>query len=180
MVKSVSRLMYGIPIDAYAVIDLPAVGILNDAVGGVEVTVLEDLSDRDPSLTEGARIVLKGNLAEIYVRSRDKATLASNNQRMARQKQYITSFFYKAAAQIREDWSVALTLYQAVQAYSQTSFRLPQIVYLATLVSKVDFSEEDIITIPGSVTKGETYAEYHVFDDDLFQIILDTYYQEIS
>ena len=179
-VKSVSRLMYGIPIDAYAVLDLPAIGILNDAVGGVEVTVLEDLSDKDPALTEGARVLLQGNQAEIYVRSRNKATLASNNERMSRQKQYITSFFYKASAQIQEDWSAALTLYQAVQAYSQTSFRIPQIVYLATLVSKVDFSEKDIITIPGSVTKGEEFAEYHVFDDDLFQIILDTYYQEIS
>lgn len=180
MVKSVSRLMYGVPIDAYAAVDLPVVSILNDAVGGVEVTVLEDLSDRDPSLTEGSRVLLQGNLAEIYVRSRNKATLESNNQRMARQKQYIVTFFHKVAARVREDLSVVLTLYQAVQAYSRTSFRLPEILYLASLTAEVNFSEKDIITIPGEVTMGEEYAEYYVDDDALFQIILDTYYQEVS
>ena len=179
-VKSVSRLMYGVPIDAYAVMDLPGIRILNDAIGGVEVTVLEDLTSRDPALKEGESVLLSGQQAEIYVRSRDHAELDSNNQRMARQRQYASAFLRKAYSRIREDLNVALTLYQTVEAYSNTSFRLSQVVYLASLASKVDFSEQDIVTIPGEVTMGQEFAEYHVDDEALFEIILDTYYQEVS
>lgn len=178
--KSVSRLMYGVPVDAYAAMDLPGVTILNDAVDGVEVTVLEDLTSRDPALKEGETVLLRGRQAEIYVRSRNTAELASNNQRMARQRQYVTAFLRKAYHRIREDIRVALTLYQTVGAYADSSLSLPQIVYLASIASQVDFSEQDIVTIPGEVTMGREFAEYHVDDDALFQIILDTYYQEVS
>lgn len=179
MVKAVSGLMYGVPVDAYVAVDLPAVSILNDAVGGVEVTVLEDLSDKDPSLTEGSRVLLKGKLAETYVRSRN-SELTSNSQRMARQRQYVTAFIRKAYTQARADWSVVLTLYQAVQAYSQTSLSVSQILYLASVAVEVDFNQKNIITIPGEVTMGEQYAEYYVDEEALFQTIMDTYYQEVS
>lgn len=180
MVKSVSNLMYGVPVDAYAAVDLPAISILNDAIGGVEVEVLEDLSARDPSLVKGASVLLKGNLAEIYVRSRDHTDLDSNSQRMARQRQYVTAFLRKAYAQIRNDWSVALTMYQAVQAYSHTSLRLSQMLYLTSVATNTEFSEQNLITIPGEVVMGEEYAEYYVDEDILFQTIMDTYYQEVS
>ena len=180
MVKSVSNLMYGVPIDAYAAIDLPAINILNDAIGGVEVDVLEDLSTRDPSLTEGSHVLLKGNLAETYVRSRNQTDPEANSKRMARQRQYVTAFLRKAYSQIRNDWSVALTMYQAVQAYSHISLRLSQMLYLATTAVQTEFGEQNIITIPGEVVMGEEYVEFYVDEDVLFQTIMDTYYQEVS
>ena len=178
-VKAVSNLMYGVPIDAYAAIDIPAVSILNDAIGGVELTVLEDLSDKDPSLTEGARVKLMGNLAEIYVRSRSHTEADANNRRMARQRQYVSAFLRKAYTQIREDWSVALTLYQTVRAYSHTSFRLSQIIYLVSVAIRSDFNDKDIITIEGEVTMNGDYAEYYVDEEALFETVINTYYQEV-
>ena len=53
-VKSVSRLFYNLPISRYFVLKMGAVGQLASAVGGVQVTVLEDLSSRDPELVKGA------------------------------------------------------------------------------------------------------------------------------
>ena len=180
MVKAVSGLMYGIPVDAYASMDLPGINILNNAVGGVEVTVLEDLSDRHPSLVKGEKVLLKDNMAEIYVRARNKADLSSNNDRMARQRQYVVAFLHKAYTAARADFSTALTLYQTVKAYTHTSFTLPQTLYLVSVAIRENFREQDIVTIPGDVTMGESFAEYHVYDDELFEIILDTYYQEVS
>ena len=37
--RAVSRLFYGMPVAAYAALDLDAIAVLTDAVGGVEVTV---------------------------------------------------------------------------------------------------------------------------------------------
>ena len=178
MCKAVSGLMYGIPVDGYGAIKLPAVSILNDAIGGVEVTVLEDLTKWDPSLTEGASVLLKGNLARTYVQARGNE-LNSNSQRMARQRQYVTAFLQKAFQMVRSDWSIAVKLYQTVKAYTHTSLGLSQIVYLVSLAANVDFSQDNIITIPGELVRGESYAEFYPDDDAVFQIIMDTYYQEV-
>ena len=65
--KAISRLFYGLPIHGYAAINMAAIPALNDAVGGVDVTVQEDLSVKDPLLTEGARVHLEGKSAFWYV-----------------------------------------------------------------------------------------------------------------
>ena len=59
-VRAVSRLFYGMPVAAYAALDLDAIAVLTDAVGGVEVTVTKDLTIQDPSLKEEERKVLTG------------------------------------------------------------------------------------------------------------------------
>ena len=51
-VRAVSRLFYGMPVAAYAALDLDAITVLTDAVGGVEVPVTKDLTIQNPSLKE--------------------------------------------------------------------------------------------------------------------------------
>ena len=69
--KTVSELLYDLPIDGYLSLNLSAISILNDAVGGVTVTVPEDYTDIDPAFTAGTTITLNGEQAEKYVRKRD-------------------------------------------------------------------------------------------------------------
>ena len=40
----------------------------------------------------------------------------------------------------------------------------------------MNFTEESFWTIPGEVKGGVEYAEYHVDDEALYQMILDTFY----
>jgi hypothetical protein len=40
----------------------------------------------------------------------------------------------------------------------------------------VNFTEESFQTIPGEVVPGAEHAEYHVDDEALYQMILDTFY----
>lgn len=106
-VRAVSRLFYGMPVAAYAALDLDAIAVLTDAVGGVEVTVTKDLTIQDPSLKEGERKVLTGEQAQWYVRSRlveeKEATADANSDRIERQKQYLAAFGGKAAEQFRKN-----------------------------------------------------------------------------
>ena len=51
-----------------------------------------------------------------------------------------------------------------------------RVAYLSTILSKVNFTENSFQTIPGEVIAGEKYAEYHVDDEELYQMILDTFY----
>lgn len=180
MVRAVSRLMYGIPINAYAAIDMPAIAVLNDAVGGVEVTVLEDLSTRDPELTEGAVVTLDGSQARTYVRARDHVSVDANNARMSRQRQYASAFLHKFLSAAKENLGIVMTLYQAVRDYMTTDIDLSEALYLAKVALKGDFSEVSLITVPGEVIMGDTYAEYQVDDTALYEILLNVFYVEVA
>ena len=178
--KSVSRLLYGIPMDAYGSIEMPAIGVLNDAVGGVTVTVLEDLSSGDSAMTKGAKITLSGDQARYYVRTRKHDSADANNARMQRQRQYLTAFVRKVLSAARSNLSIVLSLYQAARTYMTTDVDLSRMVYLASLVMTHDFTTQNIVTVPGEATMGEALAEYRVDDRALYDIILDVYYEEVG
>ena len=183
-IKSVSRLMYGMPIDAYGSISVPAISVLNDAIGGVEVTVLEDLGSGDAKLERGKKVTLMGKQVNTYVISRDLYDKEANNARMARQRQYLIGFINKAFSQIRKDLGTVFTLYDAIKSYMTTDITVARMTYLASLAMNGYFREQDIITVPGEVTvetgaDGQPHAAYHVDDESLYQIILDVYYTEV-
>ena len=182
MIKSVSRLLYGIPIDGYVAIDIPAINSLNDAIGGVDVTVLEDMTDWDPEFVQGATVHLQGKQAETYVRSRysegEKATVDSNNYRMARQRQYVSNFISKALSETKSNPTLPVTLYNTASPYMVTDITVSEVTYLTSLLLKQKFDIQDIVTVPGEVKMGERYAEYYVNEEELYQIILDVFYTE--
>lgn len=180
-VRSVSRLLYGMPIQSYAAIDMGAIQLLNDAVGGVEVVIHEE--DILPSgFVPGTTMLLKGDDVNAYVRSRRTAAedepLDSNNNRMARQKQYMMNFIQKALAQTREDITTPVRLFQLLLEENNmiTNINISRVSYLSSLFSHINFSEDSFWTVPGEVTEGEKYAEYHVDDQALYEKILETFY----
>ena len=71
MVDAVSNLFYGMPINGYVALNMNAVAMINDAVGGVTVTVPEDMAQVDPSFAEGAAVTLTGDQALKFTRYRD-------------------------------------------------------------------------------------------------------------
>ena len=59
-VWAVSRLLGGIPIDGYIALDMSGITAMNDALGGVTVTLEEDFPALDPEMTKGATLTLHG------------------------------------------------------------------------------------------------------------------------
>lgn len=180
-VRAVSRLLYGMPIQSYAVINLDAIRPLNDAVGGVEVTIHEE--DILPArFKPGTTVLLQGDDVEAYVRSRrterPDEPIDSNNNRMARQRQYMMNFIQKALQMTKQDITTPVKLFRiALQDDNMvTNLNVSKVTYLTTIFSKVNFNENSFQTIPGEVVAGEKYAEYHVDDEALYQMILDTFY----
>ena len=180
-VKAVSRLLYGMPIQSYAVLDMEAIQPLNDALGGVEVMIHE--GDILPAhFVPGTTMLLKGKDVKSYVQSRRTEMpgepIDSNNNRMARQRQYMMNFIQKAMEKTKEDITVPLNLFNIVKKNNHivTNLDTSKIAYLTTLITKVNFTEESFQTIPGEVVAGAEHAEYHVDDEALYQMILDTFY----
>lgn len=178
--QSVSRLMYGMPVNAYVAIDYSAIAPLNDAIGGVTVNVLEDLTQSDSALKAGKTVTLHGEQAQTYVRSRNTEVLDSNNQRMERQKQYIDAFLQQAISQTKKNLTLPVTLYNDVSDYMVTNISASEVTHLATLMIQNGVSGGDILTVPGEVTQGDVYAEFNPDDKELYKLILSVFYKEIK
>jgi LCP family protein required for cell wall assembly len=177
MEEAVSDLFYGLPIHGYCALSMNSIADLNDAVGGVTVTVPEELAELKPNLfTAGETVTLKGDLAYHFVHDRayKSADFASNNKRIARQKRYAIAFVNQLKQGMKEDMTLPVKLYQTAEKQMVTSISLDQAVYLCTEYM------ENIYTIDGTVTMGEKYAEFNVDDDALYQLILDVFYEEVN
>lgn len=186
MIRSTQRLLYGMPIQSYVAINLSAIEPLNDAIGGVEVTILPDIALDPKKFPPGERMLLTGDKAVTYVRARTLDVpgepIDTNNNRMARQKQYMLAFIQKALQETRQNLMLPIDMYQLMKEDDNmvTNLSMSKVSYLATCLLNINFSEENIKTIPGEVVMGEKYAEYHVDDEVLYEIILDTFYEKVE
>lgn len=178
-VKAVSRLMYELPIHGYCAINLPAINYINDVIGGVDVTVTEDLSEHI-QLAAGEAVHLDGRLAYFYIRYRDVNREESARLRLERQRQYLLAFAEKARREIARDVSLPLRLYEALAPSMVTDVTANEVVYLAGEAVKYTFSAEDLILLPGVTDTSGEYDEFYVDQAALKQIIIDVFYTEVK
>ena len=179
VVNALKRYLYGMPINAYAAIDYDAIAVLNDAVGGVEVNVLEDLSSGPyAELVKGQNVTLVGNMAEYYCRTRDSYSVDANNYRMARQKQYLMAFMQKALGLVRGDLGFSLELYNTASPYMVTDIGVSEVTYLATTVTGYGIELDAIKSIPGEVVEDGENAAFYADETALYELILSTFYNK--
>lgn len=175
--EAVSNLFYGIPIKGYISLNMGGIGLLNDAVGGVEVEVLDDLTSKDAALRQGENVKLNADQAYIYVRSRDTSEFDSATARMRRQKQYLNSFIPKARKKAGTA-SGAMSIYNKAEDYLFTNVEYAR---LAEELADLDYNpDEDMYEIPGEVRMGEQYEEFYTDETGFYELILKIFYKEVS
>lgn len=178
--KAVANLFYNLPIHGYAAINMSAIPTINDAVGGVDVTVLEDLTKKDSALVEGADVHLMGESAFWYVKYRDTKEFASADNRLARQKQYLNAFIGAAKRAAKEDISVAVDLYQAILPQMVTNVTLDEVAYLAPILVDYKFDENSFYMMEGETVMGEEFEEFYADEDALYEMIIEVFYEEVE
>lgn len=179
---AVSRLFYQLPINSYYAINASAIAELNDAVGGVTVT-MTDSTFYDINHVrhfEGETITLYGQNAHYYVRQREVAHLDSSTTRMNHQINYLKAFTSKTLQMTKEDITTPIALYNIIAENSETNLTPATITAFATTVVSSGISNIDFVTVPGELISGGTYAEYVVDEAGLYELILDTYYTPVN
>lgn len=179
-VKAVSKLFYQLPLHGYAAVNMSAIPTINDAVGGVDVTVLEELTKADHTLVQGADVHLVGESAFWYVKYRDPSEFGSADKRLERQKQYLNALIAAAKQAAKKDITVAVSLYQAISAQMVTNISLDEVIYLAPLAVNYQFDTENFYMLPGESVMGEQFEEFYVDEDALYEMILEIFYEEIK
>lgn len=177
MEKAVSNLLYQLPVNASVAINMNAIGVINDAVGGVTLTALEDLDEDYGSLhKKGQEITLMGEEARLYVQGRNEDEDFSAINRLARQKQYLLAFVNQMIQATKNNLTLPVSVYNSITDYMITDVTISEVTYLATVAINCSFSEEDFHMIAGEQAKGAVYEEYQVDDEALYDMVLEVFY----
>ena len=175
-VNAVSSLLFDAPIDHYIQIPMSAIGVLNDLVGGVPVTLEEDLTAIDPAFAQGATVWLNGTQAEQFIRARMALDNDTNLARMKRQRQYLDSFQKRAREAFDSDSEFMVKLLEKLSEYLQSDLTAQQ---LSDLVTQLDHSEvSPICYAEGELKKGEQYYEFYADETSLWEMVEKAYCKE--
>jgi len=173
--NTVSGMLGGIRIDHYVSMNLDALAILNDAVGGVTVNNTADFSAVDATIPMG-EVTLHGEQALTYVRSRYSVGDQLNITRMGRQQEYMTGWLAAFQEKIETDTEFLTQAYEDVDEYIVTDCSMQ--VLMDMIDDYADYTLKEMVTPEGENIKGEKYYEFHVDEEKLDAMVLELFYAE--
>jgi len=171
--QAISDFLYGLQIDYYVAMNMDAITILNDAVGGVTVNVTEDFSAVDPTIRMGEMHLL-GQQAINFVRTRKDVGDQLNLSRIQRHKEYLNGFADAFRARQEADAGFVLNAYEQVSPYLVTDLSANAVSGMMDRYA--DFEINEIISPEGENRVGEEYMEFYVDEEALDALILRLFY----
>ncbi len=176
-VEAVSNLLYKVPVDFYIALNMDGISELNDLLGGVKVTLEDDFSAFDPSMTKGTTLTLMGDQAELFVRSRMAIGVGTNESRMVRQQQYMAEAQKLLKARLSADSNAAGEIFDALLPYLTTNFTRGRLINEA--YGAKDYALQEPLEIKGqhSVDK-EGFMQFVADEDELQKIVLSIFYEK--
>ena len=61
---------------------------------------------------------------------------------------------------------------------SSDTINEPPVTYLGTLLFRGGFQDAGILSIKGEASMGETYAEFHVDEQAMYEMVLEVFYRK--
>lgn len=177
---AVSELFYGLEIDHYFAADMAAIQALNDAVGGVTVTVpMYGMEKAGEVFKPGEELLLTGDLAERFIRYRDTNTDHSAVFRMNQQKEYITGYFTALQESSKKNSRIVEELFILLGDYMVTDLSKDEYMKIALdTIANDGFGDDSFRMVPGNSIVGAEYDEFYINDLDTIPLILELFYRE--
>ncbi|MEE0945922.1 MAG: LCP family protein [Acutalibacteraceae bacterium] len=180
--KSVSRLLYGMPVNTYFAVDDKSIAPLHNAVGPITVIPNEDINYPFISFKKGVEYKLTGSNVFEYLRTRNSDTADASVLRLERQIDYLKKYSAAVIKKTSGDFLFPVKLYNKTVKNAVTNLDVGRVTYLATSVFKnrSDVSLE-FKKIKGSQIVGESgFAEFYADEDELLKLVMETFYTEIE
>ena len=191
-VSAVSDLLYDLPIGAYVSLNMGAIPTINDAIGGVTLTALQDVpynqyadktSKNNPvigTIKEGEEVTLDGPKSFAYTRWRDTKVDFSADMRLNRQKQYLREFMKTMKPVLKSNPSKAISLYNAVSPYMVTNIDISELSYLVGQISDYSLNIDEVYSLAGESVTTERYEEFHVDEEALYDLMIKLFYEKVE
>ena len=169
-VNAVSRMLEYENIDGYFALNMDAIRLLNNAVGGVTVNVTSDFSKVDPTLKMGT-VTLTDDQAETFVRGRKDVDDQTNGARMKRQLEFMSGLL---DCMDGKDANFALEVYNKLSSYVVTNMSEGDLSKLFTKFE--NYTQKDIVTIRGDLKVVDEHYAYYQSDISLNEAIVEMFY----
>ena len=171
--NTVSNLLYGVTVDYYFSLNMNAIGVLNDAVGGVTVNIVDDFSAVDPTLHKG-EMTLFGKQAVNYVQARGGVGDGLNLSRMERHREYMHGFVAALEEKTAQDMEFLIRTYEQVADYIVTDCTVQILSRLEQDYG--DYTLGEMYSIEGDNVLGQEYHEFYPDEEALDALILKLFY----
>ena len=172
---SVEDLLLDVHIQHYVSFTMDSVAAMNDLVGGVEVVVLDDFSGIDETLVKGEKVMLNGEQALRYVRTRAGLEDSSNTTRMVRQQQYINALYEKLLSRMQIDEEFSIKLVDTMDEYVVYDSSNQKMQKFAEKLDDYEFL--GIRDIAGQSKLGAEYMEFYPDENSVLQTVVELFYK---
>lgn len=157
--NAVSNFLFNTPVDHYVKLSMGAVPVLNDAIGGVTVTIEDDMSSIDPSFVPGKTVKLSGDKALSFVRARAGVGDQTNISRMRRQRAYMNGYVTQAKEAFMANAEILFDTVKYLDRYMLTDMSTEALATLTDAISTYEM--QATYTPPGTSVKGEEFMEFY-------------------
>lgn len=171
--STLMNFMHGLTIDYYVAMNMDAIPILNDAVGGVTVYVKDDFSAVNPLITMG-ELTLQGDQVIDYVRTRKDVGDQKNITRMERQKEYVDGFLKALMEKEQENVEFAVSLYEQIAPYIVTDCSVNALSGM--LDRYAEFTLKEVVTPAGENIIEDGHYAFYVDEEKLDELIVQIFY----
>ena len=171
----VKRLLFQVPIDNYISFTMDTVPIINDLVGGVTVTLENDIPALGKAYVKGAQIKLMGKDALRFVRYRDTSLMDSNLSRMSNQRLYMNSFTSAAREAAGKDPDLAAKAFKLVTPFIHTDLTVNHVQRIVN--DLLAYELRPFVTPDGeyNLKEGEHFPGFYVDEDSLWACVKATF-----
>ena len=176
-VDAVRGLLDGLEIDGYYMVDYSAVSTLTDALGGVTVTIPEDMTSVNPEWYKGHTITLQGKDAETFVRTRETVGAGTNAERMNRQASYIRGAISKMNQNLSRDNAFAGEFLATMRQIATTN--LSEQALAEEINESHSYEVQPIDYLPGEYTLSDSgFVEFYPEEGSPTEWIMTHLYSE--
>ena len=174
--ETVEKLLQGIDIHHYVVLDMTAIPLVNDALGGVEVTLQDDFTSFDSAMTKGTTLRLMGKQAEFFVRGRMTVADGSNASRMGRQQQYLSGLLSQFRQTIKGNQHKLNEVLQVLKGHMESNAGDNTLLHDVNAYD--DYVWNPLQTLQGEHTIDEYgFAEFWVDEAALKRLVAEIWFQ---
>ncbi|MBO4299525.1 MAG: LCP family protein [Clostridia bacterium] len=178
-ILATENLLEGVQIDYYMALNMNAVGALNHVLGGVTVTLEDDLSALDPEMTKGATLHLTDEQAEYFLHSRMTVGEGTNAERMARHRAYMMAAVDVLRAKLKQSANFAGELFDALESDMTSNISRGKLLNEAN--QSYNYEVLPVATLAGEHVIGhDGYMEFHVAEGATLEWVMQTFYDLLS
>ena len=173
--EAVENFLPGVTVDGSISMGFDFIERFNHLVGGVTVTLEDDLTAQDPAMKAGATLKLTDSQAFHFCHARMGTGDGQNTSRMRRQRTYIDAASKQMLARIKQDSGFARKMVDSVYDITNCTLTRGRLINEINRASSYTMMSQEIL--PSEHRIGEDgYMECYVSEDDVMAWVLDAFY----